>query len=294
MEHAAAAGLMPPFAQSPKRRGDADGVLGWDWNLDPGLKLGWVAEWDGSVVGFAIADEFDPNSWAVFVARDDERLGIRRALHDRMMHRLGHTAARLVFVTTDPGAAEFYRRAGWIPWGHDAHGGTQHRYTLREAPSQAEEADPDNDHDDDPGTPFTRRASRSTAFAAAMAGMFAGLFTTYAAAIWRFGRASLETTLATAPVAVVPSFFLVGLPVSMLLAQAAPHRAWPAHFGAAGLAGAILAPVLVGCLAATLVGGEGALLLGAAPVVAVWCVALTRSREAQRPRRTWQRKRSSP
>ena len=77
---------------------------------------GWVAELNGRIVGFAIADLVRANVWALFVEPGAEGRGIGRALHDRMMDRLFAAGAERVWLTTDPGtrAERFYRAAGWL------------------------------------------------------------------------------------------------------------------------------------------------------------------------------------
>ncbi len=86
---------------------------------------GWVAEVDGRIVGFAIADLSRFNVWALFVHPDHEKRGIGRALHDEMMRWfLAQPGVERVWLTTAPGtrAEAFYRRAGWRDRGLDAHG----------------------------------------------------------------------------------------------------------------------------------------------------------------------------
>ena len=46
---------------------------------------GWVAEEDGRLAGFAIADVQDHSIWALFVHPNYDRRGIGRALHDEML-----------------------------------------------------------------------------------------------------------------------------------------------------------------------------------------------------------------
>lgn len=86
---------------------------------------GWVAEVDGRIVGFAIADLSRFNVWALFVDPEHEGRGIGRALHDAMMRWfLAQPGVERVWLTTAPGtrAEAFYRRAGWRDRGLDAHG----------------------------------------------------------------------------------------------------------------------------------------------------------------------------
>jgi len=86
---------------------------------------GWVAEVDGRIVGFAVADLSRSNVWALFVDPEHERRGIGRALHDVMMQWfLAQPGVESVWLTTSPGtrAEGFYERAGWRACGLDAHG----------------------------------------------------------------------------------------------------------------------------------------------------------------------------
>jgi len=97
---------------------------------------GWVAEVDGRIVGFAIADLRRSNVWALFVDPEHERRGIGRALHDRMMSWfLAQPGVERVWLTTDPAtrAAAFYRAAGWRECGLDASGEQRFEY-VRCAP----------------------------------------------------------------------------------------------------------------------------------------------------------------
>jgi GNAT superfamily N-acetyltransferase len=86
---------------------------------------GWIAEIDGRTVGFAVADLCRSNVWALFVHPDHGRRGIGRVLHDVMMTWfLVQPGVERVWLTTQPAsrACGFYRAAGWIDVGLDAHG----------------------------------------------------------------------------------------------------------------------------------------------------------------------------
>lgn len=76
---------------------------------------GWVAEEDGTVAGFAIADLKGHNIWALFVDPAFERRGLGRLLHDAMLDWYFSQTAETVWLSTAPGtrAEGFYRRAGW-------------------------------------------------------------------------------------------------------------------------------------------------------------------------------------
>lgn len=95
---------------------------------------GWVAEVDGHVVGFAVADVTRRNVWALFVDPDHERRGIGRALHDAMMSWFRvQPGVERVWLTTQPGsrACGFYRSAGWIDVGFDADGEARFEFAAR-------------------------------------------------------------------------------------------------------------------------------------------------------------------
>jgi ribosomal protein S18 acetylase RimI-like enzyme len=76
---------------------------------------GWVCEIRGEIVGFAIADLYDHNIWALFVHPDFERRGIGRKLHDMMMDWYFSQTKDTVWLGTAPNtrAAIFYLNAGW-------------------------------------------------------------------------------------------------------------------------------------------------------------------------------------
>lgn len=76
---------------------------------------GWVAEVDGKIVGFAVADRARARIWALFVDSSHEGRGVGKALHDSMMTWLFGEGADRVWLGTDPGtrAERFYRSAGW-------------------------------------------------------------------------------------------------------------------------------------------------------------------------------------
>jgi GNAT superfamily N-acetyltransferase len=76
---------------------------------------GWVAEENGRMVGFAIADVQDHSIWALFVHPDFDRRGIGLALHDEMLKWYFAQTSEPVWLSTAPGtrAEGFYRRAGW-------------------------------------------------------------------------------------------------------------------------------------------------------------------------------------
>lgn len=90
---------------------------------------GWVAEADGRILGFAVADLRRGNVWALFVDPDAEGRGVGRRLHEAMMDWMFGAGAERVWLSTDPGtrAEAFYRAAGWVPAG-EYHG--EARYEM--------------------------------------------------------------------------------------------------------------------------------------------------------------------
>jgi GNAT superfamily N-acetyltransferase len=105
---------------------------------------GWVAEVDGAIAGFAVADLVRRNVWALFVDPEMERRGVGRRLHDEMMDWFAAQGVDRVWLSTDPGtrAEAFYRAAGWQPAG-EYHG--EARYEMQLPAGRGSVAlDPDN------------------------------------------------------------------------------------------------------------------------------------------------------
>lgn len=105
---------------------------------------GWVAEVDGAIAGFAVADLVRRNVWALFVDPEAERHGVGRRLHDVMMDWFAAQGVERVWLSTDPGtrAEAFYRAAGW-EYAGDQRG--EARYEMRLPAVRGDSAlDPDN------------------------------------------------------------------------------------------------------------------------------------------------------
>ena len=85
---------------------------------------GWVAEVEGQVVGFAVADQERSNVWALFVQPSFEGCGVGFRLHEVMLTWFFETGAEGVWLSTSPAtrAERFYRSAGWRLVGQDAQG----------------------------------------------------------------------------------------------------------------------------------------------------------------------------
>lgn len=92
---------------------------------------GWVAEADGAIAGFAVADLVRRNVWALFVDPEMEGRGVGRMLHDVMMGWFAAQGVERVWLSTDPGtrAEAFYRAAGWQPAG-EHHGEARYEMQL--------------------------------------------------------------------------------------------------------------------------------------------------------------------
>jgi GNAT superfamily N-acetyltransferase len=80
-----------------------------------GHGLGWVFEYEGQFVAFAIADTLERSVWALFVRPGFERQGFGRVLHDTMTAALFAIDHRPLWLCTEPHtrAEKFYRAAGW-------------------------------------------------------------------------------------------------------------------------------------------------------------------------------------
>src|SRR6185369_10246940 len=76
---------------------------------------GWVAEHDGEMVGFSMADLEDGSIWALFLLPEWEGRGLGRALLDRAVAWLEQQECPRVWLSTAPGtrAEGFYARLGW-------------------------------------------------------------------------------------------------------------------------------------------------------------------------------------
>jgi GNAT superfamily N-acetyltransferase len=92
---------------------------------------GWVAERDGEIVAFAIADRESRSLFALFVLPEHERQGLGSRLLTTSLDWLRANGATEVWLTTGPDttAAGFYKRRGWIATGTEPRGDT--RYVLR-------------------------------------------------------------------------------------------------------------------------------------------------------------------
>ncbi|MBO2009488.1 GNAT family N-acetyltransferase [Hymenobacter negativus] len=93
---------------------------------------GWVAEENGRMAGFAIADLQDHSIWALFVHPEYDCRGIGRALHDAMLAWYFAQTTEPVWLSTAPGtrAEGFYRHAGWQETGRTKSGEVRFEMSL--------------------------------------------------------------------------------------------------------------------------------------------------------------------
>jgi GNAT superfamily N-acetyltransferase len=77
--------------------------------------VSWVAELDGRVAGFGIADRASRSLWALFVDPAFERRGAGRALLARLTDGLFESGTEPINLSTAPGtrAERLYLAAGW-------------------------------------------------------------------------------------------------------------------------------------------------------------------------------------
>lgn len=101
--------------------------------LDRGGR-GWVAELEGRIIGFAVADLERSNVWALFVDPMTEGRGIGRQLHDTMMDWMFSSGIHYVWLSTEPGtrAERFYRAAHWWYAGEEPSGEVRFEMTREQ------------------------------------------------------------------------------------------------------------------------------------------------------------------
>ena len=76
---------------------------------------GWVAESNGEVVGFSMADEVDSAIWALFLLPEWEGSGLGSALLEHAVRWLCERGHGAIWLSTSPGtrAEGFYEHLGW-------------------------------------------------------------------------------------------------------------------------------------------------------------------------------------
>jgi GNAT superfamily N-acetyltransferase len=94
---------------------------------------GWVAEHNGDVVGFSIANRASSSIFALFVLPTHERRGIGAQLFDLAVNWLWDHGAQRLWLTTDPQskAARFYERRGWVATGRSERGDMRYELTRK-------------------------------------------------------------------------------------------------------------------------------------------------------------------
>ena len=95
-----------------------------------GRSRGWVAEHDGHIVAFAIADRETHAIFALFVQPGFDGRGIGSQLLNLAVDWLWDSGTQRIWLTTRHGtkAANFYQRRGWVATATDASGNI--RYEL--------------------------------------------------------------------------------------------------------------------------------------------------------------------
>ena len=80
---------------------------------------GWVAEDEGRVVGFSMADREESMIWALFLLPEWEGRGLGRVLLERAVGWLWGEGCGRIWLTTERGsrAEGFYAHLGWAPAG---------------------------------------------------------------------------------------------------------------------------------------------------------------------------------
>jgi GNAT superfamily N-acetyltransferase len=96
---------------------------------------GWVAEHEGRIIGFSMADRYESMIWALFLLPDWEGQGVGTALLERAVNWLWREGCENIWLTTQPGsrAEGFYARLGWTRAGITDKG--EVRFELQRSPS---------------------------------------------------------------------------------------------------------------------------------------------------------------
>lgn len=76
---------------------------------------GWVAEHEGKIVGFSMADREESMIWALFMLPEWERQGLGTMLLERAVAWLWREGCATIWLSTEPGsrAEGFYAHLGW-------------------------------------------------------------------------------------------------------------------------------------------------------------------------------------
>jgi GNAT superfamily N-acetyltransferase len=92
----------------------------------------WVAEVAGEIAGFAALHSASGSVWALFVDPEMEKIGVGKALHNRMLEWAAEQGLTQISLSTSPGtrAERFYSAAGWSKEGLTSTGEVRFRRTL--------------------------------------------------------------------------------------------------------------------------------------------------------------------
>jgi GNAT superfamily N-acetyltransferase len=113
--------------ESPARRGITNESVAASFAA---ASKGWVAERDGEIIAFSIADRRSRSIFALFVLPGHEGRGLGTRLLKYAEKWLWDDGAEPLWLTTDPQsrAARYYERRGWIVAGALPNG--ERRYEL--------------------------------------------------------------------------------------------------------------------------------------------------------------------
>jgi GNAT superfamily N-acetyltransferase len=101
-------------------------------------RKGWVAEQNGRIVAFSMADRADWSIFALFVLPGYEQRGLGGRLLDLALDWLWENGAERVWLSTGPQtwASRFYEMRGWVCTGNGA--GDDLRFELSRPASPAQ------------------------------------------------------------------------------------------------------------------------------------------------------------
>lgn len=93
---------------------------------------GWLCEIDNNVVGFAIVDLKEKNTWALFVDPTHEGKGIGKALQQIMLDWYFNQTEEKIWLGTAPAtrAEKFYESSGWTKTGIQSNGEVRFEMTF--------------------------------------------------------------------------------------------------------------------------------------------------------------------
>jgi len=102
-------------------------------------RKGWLAEHEGEIVAFSMADRADASIFALFVLPDYEGRGLGGRLLQLALDWLGQQGADRIWLATAPGtrAQRFYERRGWVCVGEAAGGDVRLELLRRSAGVEA-------------------------------------------------------------------------------------------------------------------------------------------------------------